>query len=192
MKKKLKGFTLIELIVVIAILGVIIGLLVPNWINMIRKNRIEDQNSRARVVYNAAQTVVQEYRFDERNENSGIASVDSVNDGDFIFMWDCRNGGVTKCYSILSDGTNEEKSDAFKNAFSKKINNIFDGYDDTTYKVYVKDYIVQSVVCRKENNNKYMGAYPTKIKNPRKGATVEAINMTAFNLNDKDDTNTVN
>ncbi|NLK71373.1 MAG: type II secretion system protein, partial [Clostridiales bacterium] len=40
MKRKVKGFTLIELIVVMGILAVLAGVLVPNMINSIRKAKV--------------------------------------------------------------------------------------------------------------------------------------------------------
>lgn len=55
-RKKLKGFTLVELIVVIAIIGVLASILVPNMMGYIRKSKYTKANSNARSIYNVLLT----------------------------------------------------------------------------------------------------------------------------------------
>ena len=60
-KKTLKGFTLVELITVLAIVAVLTGVLVPSASYFIRNAKLKTANSQAKVVFNAALTVSQEY-----------------------------------------------------------------------------------------------------------------------------------
>lgn len=62
---KLKGFTLVELVVVMAIIGVLAGLLVPNILRFFVEAKYDDANSMARMVYNSAAQYCVEYKVND-------------------------------------------------------------------------------------------------------------------------------
>lgn len=64
--RRVKGFTLTELIIVIAIIGILLGILGPTMTAYYRSSRLKTANADAKMVYNAAQTSAQRFLAEDR------------------------------------------------------------------------------------------------------------------------------
>ena len=64
MKEKNHGFSLVELIVVVAIIGALVGILAPAYLAYVEKSRIQRDESAAGEIYRAAEIVVYTGQYD--------------------------------------------------------------------------------------------------------------------------------
>lgn len=90
-KSNKKGFTLVELVVVIAIIGILAAILVPTMMNYVKKAKLKSANSNAKLVFTTV--------------NSQIADLiveDKVSD--------IKGSGAVKKISALASGGTIEKA----------------------------------------------------------------------------------
>ena len=89
MRKTNKGFTLVELVVVIAIIGVLAAILVPSMLTYVRKARLKTANGNAKTAYNA----LAEFAADAQIKGTPAATA--------CTPWRADTAGRSSCHALL-------------------------------------------------------------------------------------------
>lgn len=103
-KSNKKGFTLVELVVVIAIIGVLAAILVPSMMGYVKKSRLKTANSNAKTAYNAVAT----WAADEETKGTPVTWSAVADTYDATKSSGGTNGDLNKViYDALAENGNE-------------------------------------------------------------------------------------
>lgn len=150
MKTTRKGFTLIELIVVIAIIGVLAAILVPAMLGWVKKSKIQAANADAKTIMT--------------NINAGLEEMDEEGIGPVGDGW-YTNGSLTA--TAGTDSKNWNTAVDYASFYGDTIKT-------GKYSIWIQGGVAVASVAK---SGKYYGTYPAKLTNKNYDTEMKTKNL---------------